>query len=133
LKKEKVVEFLRFSINGGIGTFSGYIVLIALTEYFKLWYLISSVLGELVNFFLSFLIHKFFTFNNGEKEKTKQELLSYSMLSLKYSVLGTVSLYLMTDWCGIIYAVSKIVVLLILAYPYYWETERIFPKKPDRT
>ncbi|OGI70931.1 hypothetical protein A3B84_02210 [Candidatus Nomurabacteria bacterium RIFCSPHIGHO2_02_FULL_35_13] len=133
MKKEKVVAFFRFSVLGGIGTLAGLAILYFLTDLLGMWYIASSSLGEVANFFISFNVHKYQTFKNGKGEKTKQELALYLIIILIYLGINIVLMYLFTDICDIQYLISKIMILGILSYPYYLATKKVFPKKPGHT
>ena len=132
MKKEEVVEFTRFSVLGGIGTFAGFVILYLLTDLLSMWYITSSFLGEVVNFLISFNVHKYWTFKNGKGEKTRQELVQYLRIIVVYLLMNAALMYLFTDMYKIQYLISKIMILVILSYPYYLLTERVFPKKLGR-
>lgn len=128
-------KFIRFAVGGNVGAIVGYGIFILLTEL-GVWYLVSSIVGEIVLDLTNFSIYKFWAFGERSKKKTKKEIALYTLVALAYWVINTGLLYFFTDQCYLKYWQSKALVIIILAWPSFWATDKVFKKngeKPDDT
>jgi len=123
---KKIVEFIKFSFLGFFGVFIGFCVLFTLTNFFGIWYIFSSLAGEIANYFISFYVHKFWTFQDKERERTKRELAWYFLVIVSYFLVNTSLMYLLTDIIRIQYLWSKLILIPILSLPNYWATKKVF-------
>lgn len=121
-------KFIKFSLLGGIGFFTGFATLFVLTNFFRVWYIFSSIIAELVNYFISFNIHKYLTFEDKDKQKTPKEMFLYFFVVFGYFIANTGLMYVLTDMCHIKYTISKIILMAAMSVPNYWATEKVFKK-----
>lgn len=61
-KKEIAFQFLKYSLVGLIGTFINIIILYILTEYFKIYYIISAIIAIGITVITNFIGNKIWTF-----------------------------------------------------------------------
>ncbi len=60
-------KFLRYHIGVGVTAFVGnYLILIALTEWFGIYYLLSNLIGIAVGTAINFIVNDLWTFKNSE-------------------------------------------------------------------
>ena len=126
MKREKFIEFVRFSILGGIGVSVGYLILYTLTEL-KVWYLLSSIVAYILNVLVSFLIHKFRTFKKGkDTEVTIKQVVLYFIVAILFFGTNTGLLYVLVEYFYIHYLIAQIILTIILSVPNYLGTEKVF-------
>ncbi len=102
-------QFIRYLITGFVSFATEITLLYVLTEYARLWYLLSNTIAYIVVFWLNFLLNKFWSFRS--RENFRRQLWLYSMLFIFN--LGAVSalMYLLTDVLHLYYLVSKVLVM----------------------
>ena len=127
-------KFIRFILGGNLGAVVGYGIFILLTEL-GLWYLVSSIIGEVVIDLTNFSIYKFWAFEERNKKRTKKELFLYSLVALAYCAVNTGIMYLLTERYNWEYWMSKTLAIIILAWPSFWATDKVFKngRKLDNT
>jgi len=118
-------KFIRFVLGGNLGAVVGYGIFILLTEL-GVWYLVSSLIGEIVIDLTNFSIYKFWAFEERNKKRTKKEIALYSLVALAYWVMNTSIMYFFTEQCHRTYWVSKALAIIILAYPSFWAMDKVF-------
>jgi dolichol-phosphate mannosyltransferase len=123
--RKKIFRFARFSVLGGVGASFGYLTLYVLTDIMGVWYIISSIAGEVMNFFVNFFVHKYWTFE-VEENKNNNHKIAYTVIVVFYFIANTSLMYLLTDLCGVQYVASKVATTLILAWPTYRATKKVF-------
>ncbi len=122
-------KFIRFSLLSVIGVGVGYMIMYILKEFFQVWYIFSSALGEVVSFFVSFNVNKYWAFGEKEKDKTYKELALYTLVALTYFLINTSLMYVFTENFAVPYKISKLFVIIILCLPSYWATKKVFNNK----
>lgn len=123
-------KFIRFSLLGGIGVILYYITLYFLTEFCEVWYLLSSILASIINIITSFIVHKFLTFNTTRNEgRTHVQFSQYILITVLYSVINTILLYVFVQFFNIYYIFSQIILTIILSVLNYFVTKKIFESK----
>ena len=121
-------KFIKFSLLGGVGFFTGFVILFVLTNFFGVWYIFSSITAELVNYFISFNVHKYLTFEDKDKQRTPKEMFFYFFVVFGYFTVNTGLMYILTDMCNVKYMISKIILMVAMSAPNYWATEKVFRK-----
>ncbi|HHW48642.1 MAG TPA: GtrA family protein [Clostridiaceae bacterium] len=109
LTREAAEQFERYVISGLISACVEYTMLLVLTEFAGIWYILSNTIAYVSGFWLSFLLNRFWSFKS--KDNILRQLLLYSMLFICNLVLTNMLLYLLTSVTGIPYAISKIFVM----------------------
>jgi len=102
-------QFIKYIASGLLSAAAEYSLLIILTEYAGLWYLISNSIGYITGFWLSFLLNRFWSFKS--RENFLKQLMLYSILFVINFILTNALMYLLTSYFGILYMVSKIFVM----------------------
>lgn len=87
-------QVVRFCVAGAAGVIAYYAALYGLTEYFGVWYVISAVIGFILNTGLNFTLQKFWTFQNKETHMVRRQLVLYVAMTVSFLVGNTVFLYL---------------------------------------
>jgi len=110
-KKNVIKEFFKFAFVGLIGTLINIGILYSLTEFFKVYYLISAILAFIVAATSNFFLNKVWTFKEGVKESILKKYLLFFGVSIIALVVNLFFLYVFTEYFGIYYIVSQIIAI----------------------
>ncbi len=113
-----VSTFVKYCAVGGIGVFLDLCVLFLLTEIAGIYYIYSALIGFFVLDALSYIVHKTFTFKNKDKKYLKQYFW-FLMVSISGIIIDVSFLYVLTEFVGIYYLVSKIFSITISTVANY--------------
>ncbi len=111
VKKEKVPlvkSFFRSQASSLLATGADFLVTILLTELLSVWYVASNALGNLTGAAVSFLLGRFWAFRSLGARWYHQAF-RYALTSLGSAGLNTGLVFLLTDYGGLQYIVSKII------------------------
>ena len=118
---------LRFLISGGISATTNFATLYILTEFFDVWYLLSSVIALVLSLIVSFLLQKFWTFQNYSLERVHIQVPLHATLALCNLVFNTIALYVLVEWFGVWYMFGQVINgMVIAAVNYYMYRTHIF-------
>jgi putative flippase GtrA len=117
---------IRYIISGGTSAISNLLILYLLTDVFGLWYLFSSVASYICGFFVSFTLHKFWTFQSKELHKVPRQLSLHILLAGINLWLNTLLLYFFVEYCGLWYMFAQALTIVLIALEGYFFSKRIF-------
>lgn len=117
LIKQKIIKYL---IAGGTGAFVNLALLYVLTEIFGLWYLISTSLAFLTSFFVSFLLQKFWTFGDNDREKMYRQMAAYLAVALANLSLNGLLMYFLVGSFRLWYILAQVFVAGAIAVESYF-------------
>ena len=115
LTTEKVFNYLtqhvlvRYVVSGGTSAATDLIILYILNSVFGMHYLFATIIAYLFAFCVSFLLHKFWTFNSHE-ESTHKQVVMYLSSSLFGLGLNTILMYLFVEHFHITVILAQVVV-----------------------
>ncbi|TSC70618.1 MAG: GtrA family protein [Parcubacteria group bacterium Gr01-1014_46] len=122
---------LRYFISGSTAGVTDIAVLYILNTILGIYYLISAILAFLVAFFVSFLLHKFWTFKSHE-EATHRQMAIYLLTSLFGLSLNTILMYIFVDHIHVQVILSQIIVgLLVACVSFFISRNFVFKYKPE--
>ena len=110
-KKRTIVEFLKFSFVGLIGTFINIFILYTLTEKFGVYYIISSFFAFIVAVSINFLANKLWTFREKVDYRITKKFTSFLTVSLFALLVNIFFLYIFTRFLGIYYIISQVIAI----------------------
>ncbi len=119
-------KVVRFIIAGITSVGTSYGLLIFLTEVANLWYLFSSAVAFIANGVLNFIFHKYWTFDNKNKEKMFHQMRNYLLFFAVIFICNTYFMFLLVEKIHLIYWVSQIVVTCVLSVVSFFVTKLIF-------
>ena len=102
-------QFGKYLATGSSAAVLEYSLLILLTEYVGMWYIISNSIAYFSGFWLSFLLHRFWSFKS--QDPILKQLLLYILLFFINFTLTSLLLYTLTDMMGVYYMISKVFVM----------------------
>ncbi len=124
-------QIVRFCVAGAAGVIAYYAALYGLTEYLGVWYVISAVIGFILNTGLNFTLQKFWTFENKEIHMVGRQLALYVVMTVCFLIGNTVCLYLMVEYLHIWYIAAQVILTAIISALSFVISGRIF--KPSHT
>lgn len=108
-----LMQFLKYVANGLICFGVEFSTLYWLTEYVKLWYIVSNSIAFIISNVLNFLINRFWAFQSRAKV-TRQFAMAIT-LGLFNLLASNIIMYLLTDICHLYYLLSKVITIGIIA------------------
>ena len=112
-KKEFSCEFIKFAIIGILNTIIHLAILYSLTEYFHVYYLISSTIGFIFAVTNSFIFNTLWTFKKNIKERIYSRYTKFFIISTIAAIISVSLLYLITELFGIWYVLSQLIATTI--------------------
>jgi len=127
-KNEKLVnQILKFGVVGGLAFLIDYALLYVLTEYFNIYYLISSVISFIVSLIFNYILSIKWVFDVTKKQTIK-EVLIFVILSVLGLGINQVVMYIGADLLNIHYMFTKLVATAIVMV-WNFITRKIFIEK----
>ncbi len=106
-------EFIKFAIVGVTNTLIHLSILYVLTEFFSVWYILSSFLAFLVAVTNSFIFNTLWTFKKDIKHKTTTRYGKFFIVSVITALLNLFFLYVFTEYIGLWYMLSQLVAIVL--------------------
>ena len=129
-KTSRLGQVVRFCVAGAAGVIAYYTALYGLTEYFGVWYVISAVIGFILNTGLNFTLQKFWTFQNKETHTVGRQLVLYATTMISFLIGNTVFLYLMVEYLHMWYIGAQMILTAVISALSFVISSRIF--KPSK-
>ena len=108
-------QMLKYLCVGGVVVAINVSVLYSLTEFLRIYYLISAALAFCVAFLVSFFLQKSFTFKDASTDRVASQMALYLSLQLANLCANMVLLYALVEYLGIWYILAELIVGLVLA------------------
>lgn len=120
-------QLFRFGIVGGLAFLIDSGVLFVLTEYFNVYYLVSSVISFIVSLIFNYILSIFWVFD-VKKKQTIKEIGLFVILSVIGLGINQVVMYIGADILHIYYMICKVISTFIVMV-YNFITRKIFIEK----
>lgn len=117
---------MRFIISGGTAAVVNLALLYTFTDIFGIWYLLSSAVSFMFAFFVSFVLQKYWAFQNDVREKIGRQLPMHLSVALANMVLNLGFLYFFVEVGGIHYILAAIISNIIIAFESYFAFRWIY-------
>lgn len=111
-----IIQLIRYTIVGGLAFIVDFILLFILTEYIKLYYIVSATCSFLVGLLINYYISTLWIFKSRIKNK-QIEFSLFTLIGLFGLVLNDILIYFFTEKFQIHYMSSKFVTAIIV---YLW-------------
>ena len=115
----------RFLVSGSFATGTNLALLYVLTDWFGVWYLASAAIAFIAAFFISFTLHKFWTFEEPSREGMHFQAGLFFLAALVNLGLNTLCLYLLVEYVYLHYLVAQILVSVFIAIENYFIYQRL--------
>ena len=121
-------KFARFAVSGAVGTMVDLVLLFVFTEWFAIWYLISSVFSFMFGSVTHFTVSRFWVFKNLEKTFWRQYA-SFFLVHLGGLGVNTLALFVLVEYAHIYYLAAKIITVLFGVSWTFWANKKFTFKK----
>ena len=108
-------HLFKYVVSGGSSACANLGTLYLLTEYAHIHYLQSAVISFILAFFISFLLQKFWTFQDMRKEIVHWQMMWYLFLSLVNLLINTVLIFSLVEYAHLWYIAAAVVSGALLA------------------
>lgn len=112
----RVAKYIVAGVSSAIANLA---TLYICTEFFGMWYLWSATTAFTAGIFVSFLLHKFWTFDNQSTRATHQQFFSYFIWTLAMLGVNTLLVFLLVEQLQIWYLGAQIISGCIIACVNY--------------
>jgi putative flippase GtrA len=119
---------IRFIISGGTSAVVDLTLLYIFNVTWGIHYLLAAILAFLCAFFVSFTLHKFWTFKSHEV-KTRKQVVLYFAASLFGLFLNTLFMYIFVDYFLMHVIVAQILTGGIVAFSSFFISRRYVFKR----
>ncbi|GAC1440640.1 MAG: hypothetical protein NVSMB63_07310 [Sediminibacterium sp.] len=120
-----MVTFVKAQAAALAASLLDFSVTIVLVELFHAWYLAASIAGTVSGGIANFLLARIWVFNAREK-MVHWQAVKFLLVWLGYLALISGGVYAVTNYGGISYVLSKILVSVILGISYNYVLQKRF-------
>jgi len=106
-----IPQFLKFSVVGLSGTILNFLVFYCLTEFLKIYYILSAVFSFVFAMTNNFILNKTWTFKHGGM-MWGQEFIKFSLVSVIALSFNLFFLYFLTEAIGVYYLISQALAII---------------------
>jgi len=103
------IVFLMFVIVGVANTLINLAILYVLTEFFRVYYMLSAIIAFLFAVTNSFLLNKTWTFEEKIGYKTKFKYAQFIFVSITALIVNLILLYVLVEYFNVWYMVAQII------------------------
>ena len=122
---------VRYLFSGGTATLTNIFFLFIFVHVFGVHYLLSAVVAFIMAVCVSFMMQKFFTFNDYTKDKVKQQSTLYLGFQVFNLGLNTLCMYIAVDLLRIQYILAQISIAVMMAvYNFFVYKHLVFTPDP---
>ncbi len=120
-----LASFSRSQVSAAVATGVDFAVLFGLVELFSVWYVLATAIGALAGAIANFVLNRHWSFEVGH-QGWRGQAFRYTVVSAGSLAMNTLGVYVSTDGLGLHYAVSVIVVSLLVALIYNYPLQRYY-------
>lgn len=126
--KKLIAQVLKFGVVGGTAFLIDYSIMIALTEFFGINYLISSGISFVVSVIYNYILSMHWVFDVDKDGDKKKEFIVFILLSVIGLGLNQLLMWVFVSRVHVFYMLAKIFVTAIVMI-YNFVTRKIFLEK----
>jgi putative flippase GtrA len=120
MKRYLKIQFVRYLISGTTAALTQLVVTFVLTEGLGLYYLSSACLGFVGAFIVSFLLQKFWTFEDMSHENVSVQVPLSLTIALVGLALNTLLLYILVEYFHLWYIFSQFISMGLISTSNYF-------------
>ncbi len=118
-RRQTLAKLVRYLFSGGVAAVTDLVLLYVFTDIAHIWYVVSSVLAFIVAFGVSFVLQKFFTFQDHGTEGVRGQAAVYLAVTGANLLVNTALVYLLVRYMGMNYVIAQIVASIAIAIESY--------------
>ena len=126
LKYGKIIKYI---FAGGLATLSNLTTLFVCVNYFHLWYLLGAIISFCLAVIISYLLQKFFVFENYSRENMHKQFFNFFIFNFFMLGINTLLMYLFVDIIGFWYLLAQAVSSFVCAFVNYNYFNKMIFKK----
>jgi len=126
--KKLIAQFMKFGIVGVIAFLIDYGLMVALTEFFGVPYLISNTISFTVSVVFNYVASMRYVFERRDDMSRRREFIIFVVLSIIGLILNDLFMWLFVSVWLIDYRIAKIIVTVLVAI-WNFVTRKIFLEK----
>ena len=126
--KKLIAQFMKFGIVGVIAFLIDYGLMVALTEFFGVPYLISNTISFTVSVVFNYVASLRYVFERRDDMSRRREFIIFVVLSIIGLILNDLFMWLFVSVWLIDYRIAKIIVTVLVAI-WNFVTRKIFLEK----
>ena len=112
-QKNKI--YIKYFIAGVTSAAVHLLILTIFYRFLGVWVVVSTSLGFIVAFFISFYLQKFWTFRDNSRDKFYKQMMIYFMVGAINMSLNASFMYYLVEKLGIWYLLSQVMVNGVIA------------------
>ena len=117
----------RYIISGGTSAFVDLVALYVFNTLLRIHYLLAATLAFAIAFFVSFTLHKFWTFRDRQRGDTRVQIIIYLCTSLFGLSLNTLCMYIFVSHFHIMVLLSQVFAgALVASGTFFLSREFVF-------
>ncbi|MBI2284429.1 MAG: GtrA family protein [Bacteroidetes bacterium] len=120
-----MATFVKAQMASLTATLVDFTMTIVLKEAFQCWYLLASVLGTISGGVINFTMNRRWVFRARSK-KVQLQAIKYIMVWMGNLLLVSAGVFLLTNYAGFSYVVSKVTVSLVVGVFYNYVLQKRF-------
>lgn len=129
-KPSRLGQAARFCVGGAAGVITYYTTLYCLTEYLGVWYVVSAVIGFILNTGLNFILQKFWTFRDKNTKAIRRQVMLYIAMTVSFLIGNTAFLYLMVQYLYMWYIGAQMILTVVISTLSFIVSGKIFKAVP---
>jgi putative flippase GtrA len=122
-------KLFRYAVSGGTAFGTNVLFLFLFTDIFGVWYLASAVFAFILAFFVSFLLHKFWTFGDHSRDGMHAQMGGYFAVALVNLALNTLLVYVFVERASLHYLVAQMLASLLIAMESFFVYQHVIFRK----
>lgn len=120
-----ITSFSRAQISSILATLLDYGILFLFTEIFHFWYVIATACGAFVGATANFLLNRHWSFQAAH-DRMGHQARKYAIVSSGSLILNTAGVFLVTEYLRVHYAVSVILVSILVGVFFNYPLHRYY-------
>ena len=128
---EKIMKKLtKYVISGGLAAFVSVATLYISTEFFRVWYLVSTAIGFALSVFVSFSLQKFWTFEDSRTNDIGIQFTVYFAAMVIALIINMILVFVFVEYVKMWYVLAQIIAALFVACFNFVFYQFVLFKKP---
>jgi putative flippase GtrA len=120
IRKNTVTQAAKYFIVGGICTVLDFSLLYALTHFFNVHYVPSSIISFMSGTILNYYLCTWWIFNIRVVENRKMEMLYYILITGVGLSINTFLIYIFTEFLALYFMFSKLLATFVTYWWNFW-------------
>lgn len=104
------IQVIKYIISGGTAAITELTLLYVLTEFLGIWYIYSVFIAFLFAFCISFLLQKFWTFQDKNIDKAHKQAIFYLLITITNLAINIVAIYILVEVFGLWYIFAQVLI-----------------------